>query len=153
MSLRSSFTTCPFQSMTVLHTIFPMSAYFRKTLTPCCYLPKQRKCPLYLFYYIRTLRSWGTPTLMTLSTPSNGHFRRSTSQIQLPHDTWGNGNLRCQHWRKANGSMDQNSYYVHHCLYAETHILVQYQDDLCNKRLTRRSWDHRLSSWDHYYLV
>jgi hypothetical protein len=49
VSFSSTFTTRPFQSMTVLHTIFAMLVYIKKPLTPCCDLPKQSTCPLYLF--------------------------------------------------------------------------------------------------------
>ena len=78
----------------MLHT-FPMSVYFKKTLTQCCHLPKQSTCPLYLFCLL-----YLNSQILTTTKPPHENFHCSNSQMQFPYaeriiNLWENGNLRC----------------------------------------------------------
>jgi hypothetical protein len=81
----SSSTTCPFQSMTALHTIFRMRLLPEK-VTSCCDLPKQSTCPLYIFCL-----QYSNSQIVTISnhimtvTDSPNENTRSSSQIPLIH--------------------------------------------------------------------
>jgi len=141
-----SFTTCPFQSMRVLHTIFPMLVSFSKTSTPCCHYKsinqsinqptetKQMSCVTKSVYYTQTLKPWRPPN------PPRDRFRCFNTQIQLPHadgiiNSWKHGNLRYLPLMRS--KLDHGSEFkLIQCLSVATRLLVP----------TRRRWDIGVST-------
>ena len=125
MSFGSSFTTCPFKSVTVLHTIFRMSAYFKKTFNAMLWLTEQSTCPLYLFCLLRFMlstihelsnrddpqprsqkRRSPSPKMKTFVVPS----RKCSFPMPITLLIRGNTATRAAiHWWQAHSIMDQNA--------------------------------------------
>ena len=73
---------------------YPFPVNFKKTLTACCHLPKPCTCPLHLFCLLHS-----NSQIVKFCSRPNENFRRSSSQIQLPHadrniNSWKHNNLR-----------------------------------------------------------
>jgi hypothetical protein len=92
---RSFYYVIQFQFYNIA-THYISNANFKKTLTPCCDLPKHRTYTLYLFCII-----YANSQVVTLSNPPDENFRFPNSQIQLPQadriiNSW-NHSILCRH--------------------------------------------------------
>jgi hypothetical protein len=97
----------------MLHTIFSVPVYFKKTLTLCCDFPKWSTCPLYLFCLLYS----NSHIVTTSNLPSLRHPAQQNSQANtfivptgkysFPHASallihWNTATLRCLPLSEAN---------------------------------------------------